>query len=67
MGSQTVLELQGEPHEMQGQRWHYGPSWIEFRCGQVVDWYSSPLAPLAVGSPRAAPAAVAAAYAKDCP
>ena len=67
MGSQTVLELQGEPHEMQGQRWHYGPSWIEFRCGKVVDWYSSPLAPLAVGSPRAAPAAVAAAYAKDCP
>lgn len=67
MGSQTVLELQGEPHEMQGQRWHYGPSWIDFRCGKVVDWYSSPLAPLAVGSPRAAPAAVAAAYAKDCP
>lgn len=67
MGSQTVLELQGEPHEMQGQRWHYGPSWIEFRCGRVVDWYSSPLAPLAVGSPRAAPAAVAAAYAKECP
>ena len=66
MGSQTVLELQGEPHEMQGQRWRYGPSWIEFRCGQVVDWYSSPLAPLPVDSPRAAPDAVAAAYAKEC-
>lgn len=67
MGSQTVLELQGEPHEMQGQRWHYGPSWIDFRCGQVVDWYSSPLAPLPVDAPRASPAAVAAAYAKECP
>ena len=67
MGSQTVLELQGEPHEMQGQRWHYGPSWIDFRCGRVVDWYSSPLAPLPVPAPRAAPAEVAAAYAKTCP
>ncbi len=38
-------------------RWDYGPSWVEFQCGKVVGWYSSPLRPLRVGSDnaRAAP------------
>lgn len=26
--------------------WLYGPSWLRFECDQLVEWYSSPLAPL---------------------
>jgi hypothetical protein len=44
-----VLQIQGTPLRQDGHRWHYGSSWIDFACGQVVDWYSSPLAPLKVG------------------
>ena len=32
--------------ELSGVHWEYGPSWVRFECGQVVDWYSSPLNPL---------------------
>lgn len=37
-----------------GEHWMYGPSWIRFDCGQVVDWYSSPLHPLPVTVDRPA-------------
>ncbi len=44
--AQQVRELNGEPVSGWEQRWEYGPSFVEFRCGLVVDWYSSPLRPL---------------------
>lgn len=43
-----VAALHGQPHVVDGSRWVYGPSWVEFRCGAVVDWYSSALHPLQV-------------------
>ena len=53
MGKTQVKAIQGAPlggHEI---RWDYGPSWIDFKCGDVVtDWYSSPLRPLRVASPH---------------
>ena len=53
MGKAQVKAIQGAPlggHEI---RWDYGPSWIDFKCGDVVtDWYSSPLRPLRVASPH---------------
>lgn len=42
MTSSDVRALQGAPTGIDGSRWHYGPSWIEFRCGKVADWYSTP-------------------------
>jgi hypothetical protein len=48
--AQQVREIHGEPVSGWEQRWEYGPSWIAFRCGVVVDWYSSPLRPLKVAS-----------------
>ncbi|MFS8136552.1 MAG: J domain-containing protein [Thermomonas sp.] len=41
-----VLALQGEPSERHGNRWLYGPSWVQFEDGRVVDWYSAPQRPL---------------------
>ncbi len=46
MNSTTVRKLEGEPVMINGSRWDYGPSWIRFENGQVVDWYSSELQPL---------------------
>lgn len=43
-----VLQIQGTPLIQDEQRWDYGPSWVDFACGKVVGWYSSPLAPLKV-------------------
>ncbi len=51
MGSDRALvrQLQGAPfNDEDDAHWSYGPSWIEFRCGRVSDWYSSPLHPLRV-------------------
>lgn len=48
--AQQVREIHGDPVSGWEQRWEYGPSWIAFRCGVVVDWYSSPLRPLKVAS-----------------
>lgn len=51
MGSDRaqVRQLQGAPfNDGDDSHWNYGPSWIEFRCGRVSDWYSSPLHPLRV-------------------
>lgn len=66
MGKRAVLELQGEPLEMEALRWNYGPSWVEFRCDKVVDWYSSPLQPLSVGSERGAVAGTVAPHDAPC-
>lgn len=38
-----VRSMLGDPLSVQGDRWEYGPSWVRFEDGQVVDWYSSPL------------------------
>lgn len=43
-----VKRIQGMPVNANANRWDYGPSWIEFDCGRVVDWYSSPSRPLRV-------------------
>jgi hypothetical protein len=44
-----VLALVGAPLETHddGRHWLYGPSWVRVVCGQLTDWYSSPLKPLA--------------------
>ena len=46
MDAVTVIAIQGEPMLVRDTRWSYGPSWLEFEEGRVVDWYSSPLHPL---------------------
>jgi hypothetical protein len=50
MEENQVRKIQGEPFNSHEHRWEYGPSWILFECGKVVDWYSSPLHPLQVRS-----------------
>lgn len=50
MDARQVLAIQGPPVNAYERRWDYGPSWIGFHCGRVVDWYSSPLRPLRVDS-----------------
>lgn len=52
MNETAVLALQGEPSERRRERWSYGPSWVQFEDGRVVDWYSAPQHPLvtAVGA-----------------
>lgn len=56
---------QGEPVSRSGARWLYGPSWIEFHCDRVVDWYSSPLRPLHGAGER--PPAGATPERRSCP
>lgn len=46
MDSGTVRAIQGNPVISGADHWEYGPSWIRFENGKVVDWYSSPLNPL---------------------
>jgi hypothetical protein len=53
MDRDTVRDILGEPLDMQALRWEYGPSWVDFDCDRVVDWYSSPLRPLPVARTRA--------------
>jgi hypothetical protein len=43
MDMETVREIQGEPMQKDGSEWIYGPSWLRFERGHLVDWYSSPL------------------------
>lgn len=52
MRREAVLDIQGEPLDRRASRWLYGPSWVEFACDRVVDWYSSPLQPLRVRMER---------------
>jgi hypothetical protein len=51
MDQATVIAIQGEPMLVRNPRWDYGPSWIEFEQGRLVDWYSSPLYPLKTTTP----------------
>lgn len=46
MDTDVVRAIQGEPVIGGTDHWEYGPSWIRFENGKVVDWYSSPLNPL---------------------
>lgn len=41
-----VRQIEGEPLIISHDRWEYGPSWVRFERGRVVDWYSSPMRPL---------------------
>lgn len=43
MDTATVLAIQGEPVSMRDGQWDYGPSWLRFDEGKLVDWYSSPM------------------------
>jgi len=43
MDMETVRAIQGEPMQKDGSEWIYGPSWLRFERGHLVDWYSSPL------------------------
>ena len=52
MDKDMVRKTLGEPLEMHAQRWHYGPSWVDFRCDRVAGWFSAPQHPLPV-SPAA--------------
>ena len=53
MGKEQVKAIQGTPLGNHAVRWDYGPSWVDFGCGDVVtDWYSSPLRPLRVDTPH---------------
>lgn len=61
MHQDRVRLIQGSPSQRGEIRWDYGPSWIEFRCHQVIDWYSSPLQPLRVKGRRAEAVTAAAA------
>lgn len=43
MSTDDVLAIQGAPTVRGGTVWEYGPSWVRFEDGHVVEWYSSPL------------------------
>jgi hypothetical protein len=44
--TEEVSRIEDAPVTHDDERWDYGPSWIMFERGKVVDWYSSPLRPL---------------------
>lgn len=46
MDADVVRSIEGNPELSGGDLWEYGPSWIRFENGKMVDWYSSPLHPL---------------------
>ena len=48
MPQHVVAEVLGAPVAVEPGRWVYGPSWIRFEDGRVVEWYSSPLHPLRI-------------------
>lgn len=52
MDEDSVRVIEGSPVMINGQRWDYGPSWIEFANGHVINWYSSPLRRLRVATNR---------------
>jgi len=57
MGPEEALSILGAPTDTaeDAQHWHYGPSWVRIACGQVADWYSSPLKPLGGSRMRPGP------------
>jgi hypothetical protein len=54
MSEANVRAIEGEPPIVHEDRWDYGPSWVRFEDGEVVDWYSSPLHSLRTDSSRPA-------------
>ncbi len=50
MDMATVISIQGNPVEVRGDEWAYGPSWLRFDKGELVDWHSSPLRRLKTSS-----------------
>ncbi len=52
MSAETVRAIEGDPEAIHDGRWDYGPSWISFDHGEVVDWHSSPLRSLKATSSR---------------
>lgn len=54
MDAQTVRGIQGEPMRINDNLWEYGPSWLRFEHGELVDWYSSPLYRLKTRTPSPA-------------
>lgn len=62
MDDKQVRRILGTPIIEHATRWDYGPSWVEFQCGKVVGWYSSPLRPLRVDEASAHAAAAAAPH-----
>ncbi|WP_334178682.1 DnaJ domain-containing protein [Pseudoxanthomonas sp.] len=57
MSPDEVIAVIGPPFSSDdtGQQWLYGASWVRVACGQLVDWYSSPLQPLKVAHDRPGP------------
>lgn len=53
MDMALVIDIQGRPSYREGEVWEYGPSWLRFDEGQLVEWYSSPLYRLEVSTPTA--------------
>lgn len=43
MDMEAVRSIQGDPVQIRDDKWEYGPSWLRFENGKLVDWYSSPL------------------------
>lgn len=43
MSPAEVQAIEGAPVSIHGDRWEYGPSWVLFEDGRVIDWYNSPL------------------------
>ncbi|HUA80347.1 MAG TPA: J domain-containing protein [Dyella sp.] len=43
MSMDNVRAIEGSPVAIRDDVWEYGPSWVRFDHGSVVDWYSSPL------------------------
>jgi hypothetical protein len=57
MDPASVRRIEGDPILIQSLRWDYGPSWVLFENGIVVDWYSAPSHPLKTPASRPQPAA----------
>lgn len=49
MSSADVRAMEGDPVAVHGDVWEYGPSWVRFDHGVVVEWHSSPLRALHTG------------------
>ena len=43
MSTENVRAIEGDPVAIHDDLWEYGPSWVRFDHGSLVDWYSSPL------------------------
>lgn len=54
MDAAAVLQVQGTPTRMGTSVWEYGPSWVRFEKGKLVEWHSSPLYRLKTAQPQSA-------------